>query len=132
MPNTPIPKLNKHLIYGLLVGAVCLFIPAMVSLVSSPKRKTNFSPIENKAHANQNNADAFAISGVDKFPEHYGLVKDFEAKMTQEKKHDENFLEALDNLENNKEIVTEAPWANYSDDSPWKEAKKREEKQKAF
>lgn len=89
-----VKKLNKRAIYWSLVIFVCLLIPALVSLTSFSKeaRAAERQPF---MQAPTTKREAFAISGVEKFPESYDELKQFEDKQKTKEQALAPFKEAL-------------------------------------
>jgi len=118
---------------------LCLLVPALISLASNKNRGSSHADERhNHVYASPHVNDAASISGVERFPENYGDVKDFEKELAKNKATDEHFEEALAEFEeNHKEIAAprkqehRASSYRYDRDDPWREASKREQKQKA-
>lgn len=139
MAEHPVRKLNKRLIYWCLLGLVALSVPALVSLASSSKKTDqNEASKQTKAQPNTYAHDAMAITGTENFPETYGDVKDFEKELAKANKKEAPAIE--DSLfqaeEMNTEKVPRRESFSYGygahNDDPWHEARKRDEKQRAF
>lgn len=73
---------------------------ALVALVSTPKDAKSEKMLgQAQPHANINAKDAFALAGVERFPENYGDAKAFEREFAQERPED-NMIKALAEFEN--------------------------------
>lgn len=137
MPAKPIRKLNKRLIYWSLLASIGLLVPAIISLASNKEKSKEKPDGHNSPHASFNNKDAASISGVERFPESYGDVKDFEKEIAKHKSDDEQIEQALAELEGApKEAVSRndrhhVASHRYDRDDPWQEASNREQKQRA-
>lgn len=140
MSKNPLQKLNKRLIYGSLVLGSTIIIPVIV-FSTLPDKNTHASmPSHRMAMQAHNNAnDAFNISGTERFPENYGELKKFENEINEHKPaQEEKLLEAMAQAEEKREIEpakrsqNEAYNHYESRDDPWREARKREQKQQAF
>lgn len=144
MNQSTIPKLNKKLIYVCLLGAATVAVPLIVIPMAGVARAGDdmSERVNAKVFVGDAN-DAFALSGTEHFPKTYAGVHDFEkaaddaSNVKDVEKHDQ-LLEALDKL-NNLEHKMEgsnqhahSDGAYYDDDDPWREAKKSEQKRRAF
>jgi type IV secretion system protein VirB10 len=138
-----IRKLNKRLIYVCLMATSVIVIPLIILPVIVNENNGNVSHQAERmaiqAHGNAN--DAFTISGTEKFPESYAQLKVFEKEIEEKTlpSEEHQLLEALEQMEHAKNSVALATMpergiyrANYDQDNPWQEAKKREQKQQAF
>lgn len=131
----PIKRLNKRLIYWCLVGLIVLTLPAIFSLASINKRQP--STEKNKeTHANVYVQDSKIITGMENFPDTYSDVKSFEKKTSEVKKEDdlENALAELESKNNGHEAPLQPHNTGNQyghDDDPWREASKRDQKQRA-
>ena len=135
MSPQPIRKLNKRLIFWCLVGLIALSLPAVISLASFNRREKNTEQKHHEAHANMNAHDSKAITGTEHFPETYSDVKNFEKELAVERKRQEPVLEALAKAEQKEEEIQLKPHFSYGyhgrEDDSWREAVKREQKQRA-
>ena len=137
MSQKPVRKLNKRLIYWCLLGLMALSIPAIVSLASSSKKEKTTDQKQREPHANSYAHDAIAIAGTEHFPETYGDVKEFEKELALKQQKEEPIAEALagfGEVDQKVSLQHQASALSYRghDDDPWREAMKREEKQRAF
>jgi type IV secretion system protein VirB10 len=136
-PGKPIRKLNKRLIYLSLFAFLALLTPAIISLASSKEKSKEKPDRPNMPHASLNTHDAASISGVERFPENYGDVKDFEKEMAQYKGDGEAIEQALAELEGapqedvRRNDGHHVASRRYDRDNPWQEASMREQKQRA-
>lgn len=132
MSHQTIPKLNKRLIYWCLMGVVALSIPALISLASSKEKRDKNAQDQHHPQANFNSQDSAIISGMERFPENYGGVKEFEQELALANPPEEKLENALASLETNREHQASAGHYYQGDqDNPWHEANKREHKQRA-
>lgn len=134
MSTQPIRKLNKRLIYWCLVGLVALSVPALVSLASSKEKNRQNEQKQHNPQANLNSKDGAIISGMERFPENYGGVKEFEAELALANPQEVEFEKALANMESKNNLNQQEPGShNYGGnrDDPWHEASKREQQQRA-
>ena len=132
MSHQTIPKLNKRLIYWCLMGVVALSIPALISLASSKEKRDKNAQDQHHPQANFNSQDSAIISGMERFPENYGGVKEFEQELALANPPEEKLENALASLENSRD--RQAPAGHYyhgDQDNPWHDANKREHKQRA-
>lgn len=135
MPEQPVRKLNKRLIYWCLLGLIVLCVPAVFSLTSLNKKKNNPEDKQKEAHANLSAHDSKTISGTEHFPETYSDVKSFEKALAIQSKKEEPALEPPEPVESQ---TPQQKFKQYSStgyqghhDDPWHEASKREHKQRA-
>lgn len=140
MSNNPLQKLNKRMIYGCLLLGSSIIIPVIVFSTLPDKKAHASMPSQKMAMQAHNNAnDAFNISGTERFPENYGELKKFENEINEHKPpSEEKLLEAMANAEMKRETgpikqaQTDGYYHHANRDDPWREARKREEKQQAF
>lgn len=133
MSHQVIPKLNKRLIYICLFGVLALSIPAIISLASTKEKSDKKSQEQHHPQVNLNSQDGVILSGMERFPENYGGVKEFEEELALAKPKEPLLENGLADLET-KQQNQAAPAPSYyhaAEDDPWAELKKREQKQQA-
>ncbi len=136
MSTQPIRKLNKRAIYWCLVGVAALSVPALVSLASSKEKHGSSEQKQPNPQANLNSKDGAIISGMERFPENYAGVKEFEAELALAKPEEVKFEDALAGLDakNDLKQPRQGSGGYHSGgarDDPWREASEREHKQRA-
>lgn len=140
MKNMPIQKLNKRLIYLCLVGAVVVAVPLIVIPMThtNAKGEEMNHPISAQVFMG-NSDDAFALSGTERFPKNYGTVKEFEHELAKSDLPQEDPLtKALDPRETTQRIrvlpTNDDGYVgeHYVQENPWQEARKAEQKRRAF
>ena len=95
----PIRKLNKRHIYWGLMALLGLAMPAVYSIASSKKSEHKLSHVRDNPQPNHTAQDVFAIAGIERFPNTYGDVKQFEGELASQKNAHEDVANALAKLE---------------------------------
>lgn len=136
MSTKPIRKLNKRAIYWCLVGVAALSVPALVSLAASKEKHGSSEQKQANPQANLNSKDGAIISGMERFPENYAGVKEFEAELALAKPEEVKFEDALAGLDAKNDLKQSRQGSGGyhsggAQDDPWREASEREHKQRA-
>jgi type IV secretory pathway VirB10-like protein len=133
MKQVPIQKLNKKLIYLCLLIVVAIAIPLAILPMASSAKASEVIKEKLPVQAQVQAEDAYAISGMEKFPASYEGLKQFEDEkaINQKAVHEKDVALAFDKLAS---IDQEQPQIASSPNAedPWAEAYKQEQKHQAF